>query len=107
MLENLSLEPDLQRELSKMCMRSLNSVDLTLPDPPPIVKSENTKIIQEFFLLMAICNTVVVSTHAHEDLVSVCCIIGCKPFPWLLYSVFLGLKRFYRHLFSRFICVSS
>ncbi|XP_021366125.1 probable phospholipid-transporting ATPase VA isoform X2 [Mizuhopecten yessoensis] len=67
-LENLNLEPDLQRELSKMCMRSLNSVDLTLPDPPPLTKSENTKIIQEFFLLMAICNTVVVSTHAHEDL---------------------------------------
>ncbi|XP_069129407.1 phospholipid-transporting ATPase VA-like isoform X2 [Argopecten irradians] len=66
-LENLSLEPDLQRELSKMCMRSLNSVDLSLPDAPP-VKLENTKNIQEFFLLMAICNTVVVSTHAHEDL---------------------------------------
>ncbi|XP_071088418.1 phospholipid-transporting ATPase VD-like [Haliotis cracherodii] len=58
--ENLPLEPALQRELSNMCLRSLDSVQLTIP--------EHVKRVQEFFLLMAVCNTVVVSHHPHEDM---------------------------------------
>lgn len=65
-MENLKLEPGLEREISRMCLRSLNSVNLDLPD----TSSPNSQRIQEFFLLMAICNTVVVTHHAHEDLVS-------------------------------------
>ena len=65
-MENLKLEPGLEREISRMCLRSLNSVNLDLPD----ITSPNSQRIQEFFLLMAICNTVVVTQHAHEDLVS-------------------------------------
>ncbi|XP_046562486.1 phospholipid-transporting ATPase VB-like [Haliotis rubra] len=57
--ENLPLEPALQRELSNMCLRSLDSVELTIP--------EHVKRVQEFFLLMAVCNTVVVSHHPHQD----------------------------------------
>lgn len=41
-------------------------MNLDLPD----TSSPNSQRIQEFFLLMAICNTVVVTHHAHEDLVS-------------------------------------
>ncbi|XP_056012522.1 phospholipid-transporting ATPase VD-like isoform X2 [Ostrea edulis] len=63
-MENLKLEPGLEREISRMCLRSLNSVNLDLPD----TSSPNSQRIQEFFLLMAICNTVVVTHHAHEDL---------------------------------------
>lgn len=63
-MENLKLEPGLEREISRMCLRSLNSVNLDLPDN----SSPNSQRIQEFFLLMAICNTVVVTHHAHEDL---------------------------------------
>ncbi|GFS05972.1 phospholipid-transporting ATPase [Elysia marginata] len=59
-VENLSLEPALQRELSNMCLRSLDSVELTIPP--------HVRRVQEFFLLMAVCNTVVVS-YIHEDLV--------------------------------------
>lgn len=59
-IENLPLEPALQRELSNMCLRSLENVELTIPP--------HVKRVQEFFLLMAICNTVVVSHHPHEDL---------------------------------------
>ncbi|GFO46882.1 phospholipid-transporting ATPase [Plakobranchus ocellatus] len=58
-VENLSLEPALQRELSNMCLRSLDSVELTIPP--------HVRRVQEFFLLMAVCNTVVVS-YIHEDL---------------------------------------
>ncbi|XP_076467810.1 phospholipid-transporting ATPase VA-like [Babylonia areolata] len=58
-IENLPLEPALQRELSNMCLRSLDSVELTIPP--------HVKRVQEFFLLMAVCNTVVVSHHPHED----------------------------------------
>ncbi|RUS74359.1 hypothetical protein EGW08_017882 [Elysia chlorotica] len=58
-VENLSLEPALQRELSNMCLRSLDSVELTIP--------LHVRRVQEFFLLMAVCNTVVVS-YIHEDL---------------------------------------
>ena len=61
-IENLPLEPALQRELSTMCLRSLESVDVIIPP--------HVKRVQEFFLLMAVCNTVVVSHHPHEDLVS-------------------------------------
>ncbi|XP_059146032.1 phospholipid-transporting ATPase VB-like [Physella acuta] len=56
--ENLHLDPALQREVSNMCLRSLNSIDLSIP---PHVKQ-----VQEFFLLMAVCNTVVVS-YVHSD----------------------------------------
>ncbi|XP_025085934.1 probable phospholipid-transporting ATPase VA isoform X2 [Pomacea canaliculata] len=59
-MDNLPLEPALQRELSNMCLRSLESVELTIPP--------HVKRVQEFFLLMAICNTVVVSHHPHEDM---------------------------------------
>lgn len=58
-MENLLLEPALQRELSNMTLRSLESVELSIPP--------HVKRVQEFFLLMAICNTVVVSHHAHKD----------------------------------------
>ncbi|KAK6168454.1 hypothetical protein SNE40_020985 [Patella caerulea] len=58
-LENLRLEPALQRELSNMCLRSLDSVELVIP--------RHVQRVQEFFLLMAVCNTVVVSHHPHED----------------------------------------
>ncbi|KAK3611089.1 hypothetical protein CHS0354_000095 [Potamilus streckersoni] len=60
--ENLKLESELQRELSFMTLRSIGSLDLGLPH-----NGSNTKQIQEFFLLMAICNTVVVSTHIRKD----------------------------------------
>lgn len=60
-MENLKLETEIQQELNCMTLRSLASVDLTIPSGNP----KNT--VQEFFLLMAICNTVVVSLHAHED----------------------------------------
>ncbi|XP_061165426.1 phospholipid-transporting ATPase VD-like isoform X2 [Saccostrea echinata] len=67
-MENLKLEPGLEREISRMCLRSLNSVNLDLPE----FISPNSQRIQEFFLLMAICNTVVVTHHAHEDLMDDC-----------------------------------
>ncbi|XP_012939199.2 probable phospholipid-transporting ATPase VA, partial [Aplysia californica] len=57
-IENLYLEPALQRELSNMCLRSLDSAELTIP--------LHVKRVQEFFFLMAVCNTVVVS-YIHED----------------------------------------
>ncbi|KAH9489279.1 putative phospholipid-transporting ATPase VA [Bulinus truncatus] len=56
--ENLNLDPALQREISNMCLRSLDSIDVTIP--------EHVRNVQEFFLLMAICNTVVVS-YLHSD----------------------------------------
>ena len=65
-MENLKLETEIQQELSCMTLRSLASVDLT------IQTSNQKNMVQEFFLLMAICNTVVVSLHAHEDCVSIC-----------------------------------
>ncbi|KAK3100160.1 hypothetical protein FSP39_015575 [Pinctada imbricata] len=61
-MENLKLEPGLQREISSMCLRSLNSVNIDVQE------TSHSQRIQEFFLLMAICNTVVVTHHAHEDL---------------------------------------
>ena len=63
-MENLKLETEIQQELNCMTLRSLASVDLTVPS----INQKNA--VQEFFLLMAICNTVVVSLHAHEDPVS-------------------------------------
>ncbi|XP_046566596.1 phospholipid-transporting ATPase VD-like [Haliotis rubra] len=57
--ENLPMEPALKRELSNMCLRSLDSVERTIP--------EHVKRVQEFFLLMAVCNTVMVSHHPHQD----------------------------------------
>ncbi|KAK3611098.1 hypothetical protein CHS0354_000105 [Potamilus streckersoni] len=67
-IDNLKLESELQRELSFMCLRSIGSIDLSLPSTSSQgLYSSNTKQIQEFFLLMAICNTVVVSTHIRED----------------------------------------
>ncbi|XP_076446004.1 LOW QUALITY PROTEIN: phospholipid-transporting ATPase VA-like [Babylonia areolata] len=59
-LENLPLEAGLVRELSNMSLRSLESVDISVPP--------HVKRVQEFFLLMAVCNTVVVSFNPHEDL---------------------------------------
>ena len=63
-MENLKLETEIQQELNCMTLRSLASVDLTVPT------TNQKNMVQEFFLLMAICNTVVVSLHAHEDPVS-------------------------------------
>lgn len=60
-MDNLKLETEIQRELSCMCLRSVASVDISLSS------TNHKNLIQEFFLLMAICNTVVVSLHAHED----------------------------------------
>jgi hypothetical protein len=84
-MENLKLEPGLEREISRMCLRSLNSVNLDLPD----TSSPNSQRIQEFFLLMAICNTVVVTHHAHEDLVS------ARSHPWCLGRWLANLGRCY------------
>ena len=70
-VENLSLEPALQRELSNMCLRSLDSVELTIPP--------HVRRVQEFFLLMAVCNTVVVS-YIHEDLVMLVVDLYCPSF---------------------------
>lgn len=56
--ENLHLDPALKREISNMCLRSLNNLDHSVP--------LHVKLVQEFFLLMAICNTVVVS-YVHSD----------------------------------------
>ncbi|XP_053399263.1 phospholipid-transporting ATPase VA-like isoform X2 [Mercenaria mercenaria] len=61
-MENLKLETEIQRELSSMCLRSVGSIDVSLS-----VASHKNQV-QEFFLLMAICNTVVVSLHPHEDI---------------------------------------
>ncbi|KAL3879260.1 hypothetical protein ACJMK2_031562 [Sinanodonta woodiana] len=67
-IDNLKLESELQRELSFMCLRSIGSIDLSLPSTSlQGPHGSNSKQIQEFFLLMAICNTVVVSTHIRED----------------------------------------
>ncbi|XP_055894088.1 phospholipid-transporting ATPase VB-like [Biomphalaria glabrata] len=57
-VENLQLDPALEREISNMCLRSLESIDVSIP--------EHVRNVQEFFLLMAICNTVVVS-YLHSD----------------------------------------
>ncbi|KAL8581296.1 hypothetical protein ACOMHN_028322 [Nucella lapillus] len=59
-LENLPLEVGLMRELSNMSLRSLDSVELSVPP--------HVKRVQEFFLLMAVCNTIVVSHNPHEDM---------------------------------------
>ena len=63
-MENLKLETEIQRELSCMCLRSVGSIDVSVP------ANSHKNQVQEFFLLMAICNTVVVSLHPHEDIVS-------------------------------------
>ncbi|KAL3879263.1 hypothetical protein ACJMK2_031565 [Sinanodonta woodiana] len=66
--ENLKLESELQRELSFMCLHSIGSIDLGLSSlTTQGLHSSNAKQIHEFFLLMAICNTVVVSTHIRKD----------------------------------------
>ena len=65
-MENLKIETEIQRELESMTLRSLASIDLNVPIDTRTQKNQ----IQEFFLLMAICNTVVVSLHPHEDIVS-------------------------------------
>lgn len=64
-MDNLKLETEIQRELSCMCLRSLGSVDISL------ATNNHKNQVQEFFLLMAICNTVVVSLHPHEDIVRI------------------------------------
>lgn len=48
--------------VSRMSVNSMSGIDLELP-----LELRN---IQEFFLLMTICNTVVVSPHEHHDMVS-------------------------------------
>ncbi|CAG5132573.1 unnamed protein product, partial [Candidula unifasciata] len=58
-IDDLSLEPALERELHFMSLRTLDSVPLLVP---PHVHQ-----VQEFFLLLAVCNTVVVSRHKHAD----------------------------------------
>lgn len=64
-MDNLKLETEIQRELSCMCLRSLGSVDISLST------YNHKNQVQEFFLLMAVCNTVVVSLHPHEDIVRI------------------------------------
>ena len=56
------MEPTMKKALSRMSVNSMSGIDLQLP--------EELRKIQEFFLLMTICNTVVVSAHAHHDNVS-------------------------------------
>ncbi|KAL5011267.1 hypothetical protein ScPMuIL_009818 [Solemya velum] len=63
-LENLKLEPLISRELSSATLRSVESVDFN-----PNTQSHR---IREFFLLMALCNTVVVSNKPHEDVMDEC-----------------------------------
>lgn len=55
----MRLEPSLQRDVSTMSLRSLDNIDIVVPP--------QTKRVQDFFLLMTICNTVVVSPHSHQD----------------------------------------
>ena len=85
-MENLKLETEIQQELNCMTLRSLASVDLTVPS----VNQKNA--VQEFFLLMAICNTVVVSLHAHEDPV---CTVA------LLTDIFLRIIKIHVHIYSK------
>ncbi|XP_052793308.1 phospholipid-transporting ATPase VB-like isoform X2 [Mya arenaria] len=61
-MDNLKMETEIQRELSNMCLRSLGSIDVN------VTTLNHKNQVQEFFLLMAICNTVVVSLHPHEDI---------------------------------------
>ncbi len=53
------MEPELKKAVSRMSVNSLSGI-------MPEIHTELQKI-QEFFLLMTICNTVVVSAHAHKD----------------------------------------
>ena len=57
------MEPTMKGAVSRMSVNSMSGIDLELP--------EELRNIQEFFLLMTICNTVVVSAHAHHDKVNV------------------------------------
>lgn len=74
-MENLKIEPGLFREVMTMSLRSLTNVEVTVDSSGGRSTNYNemeyqkSQKIQDFFLLMAICNTVVVTTHAHEDLV--------------------------------------
>ena len=73
-MDNLKLEPGLWREVACMSLRSLTSVELTVENSNRSsnyneMENQKSQKIHDFFLLMAICNTVVVTTHAHEDLV--------------------------------------
>ncbi|XP_052278161.1 phospholipid-transporting ATPase VA-like isoform X2 [Dreissena polymorpha] len=61
-IENLKMETEIQRGLASMCLRTLGSIDVS------VSTLNHHSLVQEFFLLMAICNTVVVSLHPHEDI---------------------------------------
>lgn len=74
-MNDLKIEPGLWREIACMSLRSLTNVELNVDSSNRSSTYNETDYqksqkIQDFFLLMAICNTVVVTTHAHEDLVS-------------------------------------
>ena len=61
--EQMLMEPTMKGAISRMSVNSMSGIDLELP--------AELRNIQEFFLLMTICNTVVVSAHAHHDKVGV------------------------------------
>lgn len=82
-MDNLKIEPGLWREVNCMSLRSLTNVDLTVDSSSRSMndnemEDRRTQKIHDFFLLMAICNTVVVTAHAHEDLVSLCQVLSVK-----------------------------
>ncbi len=52
-------DPTIQLALSSMTLCGATGQDITL--------TKDTQQIQEFFLLMAVCNTVVVSARGHHD----------------------------------------
>ena len=82
-MDSLKLEPGLWREVNSMSLRSLTNVDVTVDSSGRSMNGnemeyQRTQKIHDFFLLMAICNTVVVTAHAHEDLVSLCQVLSVK-----------------------------
>ncbi|XP_076117823.1 phospholipid-transporting ATPase VD-like isoform X3 [Mytilus galloprovincialis] len=84
-MENLKIEPGLFREVMTMSLRSLTNVEVTVDSSGGRSTNYNemeyqkSQKIQDFFLLMAICNTVVVTTHAHEDLMDESGIVHLSP----------------------------
>lgn len=57
--DTILMEPTMKGAVSRMSVNSMSGIDLMLP-----VELRN---IQEFFLLMTICNTVVVSAHNTDN----------------------------------------
>lgn len=83
-MENLKIEPGLWREVNCMSLSSLTNVDLNIESSTRSNKEndidyQRSQKIHDFFLLMAICNTVVVTTHAHEDLMDESGIVHMTP----------------------------